>query len=147
MGGSILQLDFEVYFTKRTRSHLGVDKHSAGHWTGSTNRHLRAIEGFGASQCINMYQNKHGIFNHSHNKAGIGRHNHLNSASIAQIDEFKLTLSSFIIDYVQESVNRCRAALFPMPMKPVVCIHRSKHGSRPETQNAKQYKVMDLLTL
>ena len=92
-----------------------------------------------------MYQNKHGIFNHSHNQAGIGRHNHLNSASIAQIDELKLTLSSFIIDYVQESVNRCRAALFPMPMKPVVRIHRSKHGSRPETQNARQYKVMDLL--
>ena len=94
-----------------------------------------------------MYQNKRGIFNHSHSIVGVGRHNHLNSASISQIDEFKLTLSNFIRDYVQESVNRGRAALFPMPMKPVVCIHRSKHGSRPDTQNARQYKVMNLITL
>ena len=73
-----------------------------------------------------MYQNERGIFNYSHSKVSVGRHNHLNSASIAQIDKFKLTLSNFIRDYVQESANRCRAALFPMPMKPVVYIHRSK---------------------
>lgn len=52
MGGSILQLDFEVNFTKRTRSHLGVDKHSAGHWKSSTNRHLRAIEDLNVLICI-----------------------------------------------------------------------------------------------
>ena len=84
-----------------------------------------------------MCQNKRGIFNHSHSIVGVGQHNHLDSASISQIDEFKFTLSNFIRDYVQESVNRGRAALFPMPMEPIVCIHRSKHGSRPDTQKCK----------